>query len=133
MPRKGLLRKGSSGTSKPKHKSGYMDLLKRSSGQGDNLSERSEIKRIGGKQHKNSGRGQYAKSDATWENFIIDVKEYSKSFSLSQDVWSKIVTDTMRTDRTKDPALLVVLGGKTRLAVIEWSKLEELVENGKHD
>lgn len=97
------------------------------------MSERSEIKKIGAQAHKNSGRGQYMKSDATWENFIIDVKEYSKSFSLSQDVWSKIVTDTLRTDRTKDPALLVVLGGRTRLAVIEWSKLEELVENGKHD
>lgn len=110
-----------------------MGLCQWSSGQGDNLSEKSEIKRIGAKEHKNSGRGQYTKSDATWENFIVDVKEYSKSFSLSQDVWSKIVTDTLRTDRTKDPALLVVLGGRTRLAVIEWSKLEELVENGKHD
>lgn len=97
------------------------------------MSERGEIKRIGGKAHKNSGRGQYNKSDATWENFIVDVKEYSKSFSISQSTWAKIVTDTMRTDKTKDPALLLVLGGKTRLAVIEWSKLEELVENGKHN
>ena len=95
------------------------------------MSERSEIKRIGGLAHKNSGRGQYTKSDATWENFIVDVKEYSKSFSISQSAWAKIVTDTLRTDKTKDPALLLVLGGKTRLAVIEWSKLEELVENGK--
>jgi outer membrane phospholipase A len=108
-------------------------VLKWASGQGYSVSERSEIKRIGGKPHKNSGRGQYAKSDATWNDFIVDVKEYSKSFSISQDAWAKIVTDTMRTDRTKDPALLLVLGGKTRLAVIEWSKLEELVENGKHD
>ena len=95
------------------------------------MSEAAQIKKIGGKAHKNSGRGQYAKSDATWENFIIDIKEYSKSFSISQDTWAKIVTDTLRTDRTKDPALLVVLNGKTRLAVIEWSKLEELVENAK--
>ena len=97
------------------------------------MSERAEIKRIGGSAHKNSGRGQYTKSDATWENFIVDIKEYSKSYSISQNAWAKIVTDTLRTDKTKDPALLLVLGGKTRLAVIEWSKLEELVENGKHD
>lgn len=97
------------------------------------MSERSQIKKIGAKAHKNSGRGQYTKSDATWENFIIDIKEYSKSFSISQDSWAKIVTDTLRTDRTKDPALMLVLGGRTRLAVIEWSKLEELVENGKSD
>jgi hypothetical protein len=93
------------------------------------MSERSEIKRIGATAHKNSGRGQYTKSDATWNNFIIDIKEYSKSFSISQDTWAKVVTDTLRTDKTKDPALLLVLGGKTRLAVIEWAKLEELVEN----
>ena len=99
------------------------------------MSERGEIKRIGGKAHKNSGRGQYTKSDATWEDFIVDVKEYSKSFSISQDTWAKVVTDALRTDKTKSPALLLVLGEtqKVRLAVIEWSILEELVENGKHD
>jgi len=100
------------------------------------MSERSEIKRIGAKAHKNSGRGQYVKSDATWKDFIVDIKEYSKSFSVSQDVWAKVVTDTLRTDNTKDPAIMVVLGDKikTRLAIIEWSKLEELMENnGRHD
>ena len=99
------------------------------------MSEKSEIDKIGGKSHKNSGRGQYQKSDATWNHFIVDVKEYSKSFSLNQDVWAKVVTDALRTDTTKDPALLVVLGnkGKVRLAVIEWAVLEELVENGKHN
>ena len=99
------------------------------------MSEKSEIDKIGAKSHKNSGRGQYQKSDATWNHFIVDVKEYSKSFSLNQDVWAKVVTDALRTDTTKDPALLVVLGnkGKVRLAVIEWAVLEELVENGKHN
>lgn len=98
------------------------------------MSEKSEIKKIGASKHKNSGRGQYQKSDATWNHFIVDVKEYSKSFSLNQDVWAKVVTDALRTDTTKDPALLVVLGDKSkvRLAVIEWAVLEELVENGKH-
>jgi len=99
------------------------------------MSERSEIKKIGAKAHKNSGRGQYQKSDATWNDFIVDIKEYKKSFSISEDAWAKIVTDALRTDTTKDPALLLVLGEKhkVRLAVIEWAVLEELVNNGKHN
>ena len=99
------------------------------------MSERAEIKKIGGTPHKNSGRGQYQKSDATWNHFIVDVKEYKKSFSINEDAWAKIVTDALRTDTTKDPALLLVLGEKhkIRLAVIEWAVLEELVNNGKHD
>jgi hypothetical protein len=97
------------------------------------MSERGELKRIGAKAHKNSGRGQYQKGDATWKGFIIDVKEYSKSYSLSQDNWAKIVTDALRTDLDKSPALMVVLGDKykTRLAVIEWAILEQMEERIK--
>lgn len=94
------------------------------------MSERSELKRIGAKQHKNSGRGM-VKADGSNENFVIDVKEYSKSFSINQDVWSKIVMDTMSVDRSKDPALMVVLGEgtkKVRLAIIEWEVFEQLRE-----
>lgn len=100
------------------------------------MSERGEIKRMGGTSHKNSGRGQYQKADATWNQFIVDIKEYAKTFSLSSDVWSKIVTDTLKTDREKYPALKLVIGDehKIRLAVIEWSVFEELVERyNEHD
>jgi hypothetical protein len=95
------------------------------------MSERSEAKRIGAKLHKNSGRNN-KKGDATWKNYIVDIKEYSKSFSLSQDVWAKVVTDCLRVDKKKSPALIVVLGEgnrKTRLAVVELSELERLIEN----
>lgn len=95
------------------------------------MSERSELKRMGAKPHKNSGRGT-KKADGTLKNFIIDVKEYKKSFSLSRDVWAKIVTDCMRVDKSKSPAIIVVLGEgdrKTRLAVIELSELERLINN----
>lgn len=97
------------------------------------MSERGELKRIGAKPHKNSGRGQYQKGDASWKGFIIDVKEYAKSYSLSQDNWAKIVTDALRTDLDKSPALMVVLGEKykTRLAVIEWAILEQMEERIK--
>ena len=99
------------------------------------MSERSESKRIGAQQHKNSGRGN-KKGDATWKNYVVDFKEYSKSFSLSQDVWAKAVTDCMKVDKTKSPAIIVVLGEgnrKVRLAVIELDELERLTENGNND
>lgn len=99
------------------------------------MSERGESKRIGAQQHKNSGRGN-KKGDATWNNYVVDFKEYSKSFSLSQDVWAKAVTDCMKVDKTKSPAIIVILGEgnrKVRLAVIELDELERLTENGNND
>ena len=103
------------------------------------MSERSEAKRDRAKQQKNSGRGDYQKGDAQWGNFVVDYKEYEKSISVSKDMWAKICTDTFKVSRDKHPALKLVLGGssnKVRLAVIEWSLLEQLVEywesnNGK--
>jgi hypothetical protein len=94
------------------------------------MSEAGELKRIGAKAHKNSGRGQYQKGDGSWEEFIVDVKEAGKSFTLNENVWSKIVTDTLRTDMNKSPALLLSIGEKRkiRLAVIEWAALEDLME-----
>ena len=44
------------------------------------MSEKNESKRIGAKQHKNSGRNTQ-KGDATWRGFVIDFKEASKSFT----------------------------------------------------
>jgi len=94
------------------------------------VSERSEIKRMGAKAHKNSGRGQYQKGDATWKNFVVDIKEANKTFTLSQDVWAKVVTDCLKTSREKNPALCVVIGEtkKVRLAIIEWEVLEQMEE-----
>lgn len=94
------------------------------------MSERGEAKRDGAKLQKNSGRGKIQKGDATWKNFVVDYKEYENSISISPSIWSKICTDTFKVDRNKHPLLKLVLGGKnkTRLAVIEWSLLEELIE-----
>ena len=93
------------------------------------MSERSESKRIGAKQHKNSGRNT-KKGDATWENFTVDFKEYPKGFTVNQDNWAKAVTDALK--NKNDPAIFVVLGEgnkKTRLAIIELSLLEQLLED----
>ena len=95
------------------------------------MSERSEAKRDGAKQHKNSGRGNYQKGDAQWRDFVVDYKEYEKSISISQSIWAKVCTDTFKVSRDKYPVLKLILGkdnSKTRLAVIEWSLLEQLLE-----
>jgi hypothetical protein len=92
------------------------------------MSEKSESKRIGAKQHKNSGRGTH-KGDATWENFTVDFKEVGKSFTVNKDVWAKATTDAIRNGN--DPAIIVVIGEgntKTRLAIIELSLLEQIIE-----
>jgi hypothetical protein len=95
------------------------------------MTERGEAKRDGAKQQKNSGRGNYQKGDALWECFVVDYKEYEKSISISQSIWSKVCTDTFKVSRDRYPVLKLILGSnnnKTRLAVIEWSLLEQLVE-----
>lgn len=92
------------------------------------MSERSESKRINAKQHKNSGRNT-KKGDATWHNFVVDFKEYPKGITINQDIWAKAVTDALKSNA--DPALILVLGEgnrKTRLAVLELSLLEQMIE-----
>mgnify|MGYP000648321302 CR=1 FL=1 len=95
------------------------------------MTEKSESKRIGAKQHKNSGRNTH-KGDATWKNFTVDFKEYPKGFTVNQDNWAKATTDAMK--NKNDPAIVVVLGEtnrKTRLAIIELGLLEQLIEESK--
>ena len=95
------------------------------------MSERSEAKRDGAKQQKNSGRGDYQKGDAVWQGFVVDYKESAKSVALNKDMWAKICTDTFKVSRSLNPVLKLIIGEgskKTRLAVIEWSLLEQLVE-----
>ena len=92
------------------------------------MTEKSESKRIGAKQHKNSGRGTH-KGDATWENFTVDFKEVGKSFAINKEVWAKASTDAIKNNN--DPAIFITIGdgnSKVRLAVIELSILEQLVE-----
>ena len=92
------------------------------------MSERSESKRLGAKQHKNSG-GNTHKGDATWKNFTVDFKEVGKSFTLNQKVWAKAVTDAIKNNN--DPAIIVVIGegtNKVRLAITELAVLEQFVD-----
>jgi hypothetical protein len=94
------------------------------------LSEKSESKRIGAKQHKNSGRNTQ-KGDATWKGFVVDFKECSKSFTINKDVWAKACTDAIKAGTDKAPAIMIILGegnSKVRLTLIETAMLEQLVE-----
>lgn len=100
-----------------------------------NKTEASELKRMGAKVHKNSGRGMI-KGDGSLDEFVVDVKEYNKSYSISVDNWAKICTDTMKVDKSKSPMLQLVLtdeGRTIRLSVIEWSILEELLERANNN
>lgn len=93
------------------------------------MSERGESKRIDAKLHKNSGRNT-KKGDATWKNFVVDFKEYPKGMRIDQNVWAKAVTDAMKSGA--DPAIVLVMGEgnvKTRLAIIELSLLEQILES----
>jgi len=92
------------------------------------VSEKNEAKRIGAKQHKNSGRNTQ-KGDATWRDFVVDFKEASKSFTLNKDVWAKAVTDAIKNGN--DPAIIVIIGEgntKVRLAITEFSILEQILD-----
>ena len=94
------------------------------------MSERSEVKRDGAKAQKNSGRGDYQKGDAKWNQFLVDYKEAKASFNLNKDNWAKICTDTFKVNRDMHPALKIIIGAesKVRLGIIEWSVLEELIQ-----
>ena len=92
------------------------------------MTEKSESKRIGAKQHKNSGRNTH-KGDATWKNFTVDFKEVGKPFTLNKDVWAKAVTDAIKNGN--DPAIIVIIGEgntKVRLAITEFSILEQILD-----
>lgn len=94
------------------------------------MSEKNEIKKIGAKAHKNSGRGT-KKGDATWGSFVVDIKEAKKSFTLNEKVWSKITTDAIKSGIDKSPALIIVLGDgakKIRLIVTEFSVIEDMMD-----
>ena len=64
------------------------------------MSERSESKRIGAKQHKNSGRNTH-KGDATWKNFTVDFKEVGKSFTLIKRFGLKPIQMLLKTTMTQ--------------------------------
>lgn len=95
----------------------------------DSKSELAEIKKMGGRAQKNSGRGLYQKGDATLGPFVVDVKEYKKTFGLSRDVWAKVSTDASK--HRAEPTLMVCLGegvATTRLWVVGDEMFHQMLE-----
>lgn len=97
------------------------------------MGEAEEIKRDGATPVKNSGRSKgIAKGDAILEPFLIDYKEYNKTFGVSKDFWAKISSDAIINGR-RMPALKLVIrdddnpGPPTRLWVIGDSMFHEML------
>lgn len=98
------------------------------------MSEESEAKRDGARLQRNSGRGKWAKGDATWQGCLLDYKEFSKSFSITRKVWGKVCTDALKVDKDATPMIKLILGdgmSKIRLGIMEWSYVEHLHEENE--
>lgn len=83
------------------------------------MSEAEEIKRDGAKGQPNSGRGTHKKGDAVLEPFLVDYKEYAKSFSVSVGNWAKLCSDAVVSGR-RQPAFKLVLGENNGRKVRMW-------------
>jgi hypothetical protein len=99
------------------------------------LTEKSEAARDGAILQKNSGRGKHAKGDAILGPFLLDYKEYTRSYSLSIKSWSKICTDAL-TAGGLIPALKVILtdgDNKARVWIVPEYVIHEYIELKNRD
>jgi hypothetical protein len=93
------------------------------------MSEKAEIKRIGGTAQKNSGRGKIQKGDARLGPFVYDIKEYAEGFTVSRKAWAKACTDAAKVDVTSEAALQLVLGNPPiRLWVVSEDMFMEMLK-----
>jgi len=88
-----------------------------------NKSEEEFAKHIGAKPVKNSGRG-IKKSDMVKGNYIIDLKESKKSFTLNPKVWSKVQHDAMTYGWDKVPVMVVKFSSGPTLVVMDIGDTE---------
>lgn len=94
------------------------------------MSERGEAKRDGSRLQKNSGRGKFQKGDAILGPFVIDYKEYSKSYSVSVDNWAKLCTDAQKSGGYEPAFKLVLSDGNvtSRVWVISDGMFMQMLE-----
>lgn len=104
----------------------------------DSKSELYELSRIGAVPTKNSGRGKFDKGDGLLLGdsgepvFTSDVKEYSKSYALSEQNLIKITTDARK--NLTQPLIQLVIGEvepRQRWIVITEKMFIELWEEYK--
>lgn len=95
------------------------------------MSESKHAKKDGADLQPNSGRGSHAKGDAVLKTptglYVVDYKEYSKSFSISTDNWSKLCGDAMAVDWSSEPLFKIVLDEDVEIGALDWSWLMELM------
>jgi hypothetical protein len=101
----------------------------------DDKSEAYELSRIEASPTKNSGRGAFSKGDGIIFDgeepmFTVDVKEYAKSFPISQSTWAKISLDAKKNSGSR-PMYKIVLGHvepRTRVIVIDEEMFNMIME-----
>ncbi len=100
----------------------------------DAKSEAYELNMLGAIPTKNSGRGKHEKGDGILIPFCVDIKEAIKSFNLNRNVWLKIASDALQTNRLR-PLLKVVIGepgkDRIRLVIVEETMFKEMHEAWK--
>ena len=96
------------------------------------MTEAKEIAKMGGRPQRNSGRGILEKGDATLGPFLVDVKEYDESFTVSRANWAKLQSDAFRAQQ-RQPMFWLALGSKEsdaklRVVVVSRDMFEEMLE-----
>jgi len=79
----------------------------------DAKSELKILKSYGATPQPNSGRGKHKKGDGILGPFMVDVKEYEKSYSISRDNWAKVCTDAA--GQRLQPMIALALGEETTI------------------
>ena len=99
------------------------------------MSEEKIAKDIGARLIKNSGRGR-EKGDMEKRigelQFIIDAKE-GKTFTLSEEVWSKACHDALTHDIEAMPMILRVFPDGVKIAMIAWDDFEMILKDEYYD
>ena len=79
------------------------------------------MKRIGATPVKNSGRSKGVnKGDCVLEPFLVDIKEYTQSFSVSRDVWKKLSSDAVTNGRRQPMLHLALQGDEGQVPIRVW-------------
>lgn len=83
------------------------------------MSEEAELKRIGATPVRNSGRG-LKKGDGILYPFLVDIKEYTNSHSVSRSSVAKLGKDCQTHTPRLEPMFVLVLGKEGEAPVRMW-------------
>jgi len=92
-----------------------------------NRLEKKEAKEDGAQVVPNSGRGN-AKGDARYPKYLIDYKFPAKTFTLSLQAWKKHAKDSWQ-ENMRDPLIIIKFDDGTKLAVIEWELIADVIRD----